>query len=171
MTESTAQRAPLRFSLTVSRGLRESGAIALAVLALVICVALLSFDPRDPGFSTTGQGIGAGAQIHNRVGPIGAWLANALYFLFGRPAYLLPAIFGVAAWRLAHSSNDQTKTSRLNLAIRSDAPGSVPTVFVGRSPVVIPPKHNSMGALLARASQARSAHADGVGRCALEEIC
>ena len=114
MTESTAQRAPVRFSLSVSRGLRESGAIVLAVLALVICVALLSFDPRDPGFSTTGQG----AQIHNRVGPIGAWLANVLYFLFGRPAYLLPAMFGVAAWRLMRARGDRSHSSRLNLAIR-----------------------------------------------------
>jgi S-DNA-T family DNA segregation ATPase FtsK/SpoIIIE len=114
VTESTAQRAPLRFSLAVSRGLRESGAIALGVLALVICVALLSFDPRDPGFSTTGQG----AEIHNRVGPVGAWVANALYFLFGRPAYLLPVMFGVAAWRLTRTRNDKTQASRLNLAIR-----------------------------------------------------
>jgi DNA segregation ATPase FtsK/SpoIIIE-like protein len=98
VTESTAPRASLRFSLTVTRGLRESGAIALAVLALVVCVALLSFDPRDAAFSTTEDHSG---QIHNRVGPVGAWLANALYFLFGRPAYLLPAMFGVAAWRLA----------------------------------------------------------------------
>jgi len=114
VTESTAQRAPLRFSLTVSRGLRESGAIALAVLALVICVALLSFDPSDPGFSTTGHG----AQIHNRVGPIGAWIANALYFLFGRPAYLVPVLFGVAAGRLMRANTDKTHSSRLNLAIR-----------------------------------------------------
>ncbi len=101
------------------RAFRESGAIALAVLALVICVALLSFDPRDAGFSTTGDHSG---QIHNRVGPIGAWLANALYFLFGRPAYLLPAMFGIASWRLARSVRDAKKSqadpSNLNVAIR-----------------------------------------------------
>jgi DNA segregation ATPase FtsK/SpoIIIE, S-DNA-T family len=119
VTESTAPRASLRFSLTVLRGLRESGAIALAVLALVICVALLSFDPRDAGFSTTGDHSG---QIHNRVGPIGAWLANVLYFLFGKPAYLLPAMFGVAAWRLARGTHERRKSGdtplNLNLAIR-----------------------------------------------------
>ena len=66
MAESTAQsRAPLRFSAAVARGLRESAAIALAVLALVLLVALLSFDARDPGFSSTGEG----AAVHNRVGP------------------------------------------------------------------------------------------------------
>ena len=39
-----------RLSAAVHRGLRESGAIAIAVLALVLMVALGSFDARDPGF-------------------------------------------------------------------------------------------------------------------------
>ena len=59
MSDSSAQsqsRGSLRLSAALSRGLRESGAIALAVIALVLCVALLSFDPRDPGFSFSGNG-------------------------------------------------------------------------------------------------------------------
>ena len=100
MAESTAQsRAPLRFSAAVARGLREGAAIALAVLALVLLVALLSFDAHDRGFSFTGEG----TAVRNRVGPIGAWLADALLFLFGRPAFLLPVMLGVAAWRLARA--------------------------------------------------------------------
>ena len=116
MAESTAQsRAPLRFSAAVARGLREGAAIALAVLSLVLLVALLSFDARDPGFSFTGEG----AAIHNRVGPIGAWLADVLLFLFGRPAYLLPLMLGVAASRLARARSGAEQHSRLNVAIRS----------------------------------------------------
>ena len=81
----------------------------------MLAVALLSFDARDPGFSFTGEG----ATIHNRVGPVGAWFADALYFLFGRPAYLLPVMLGVAAWRLARGGGDAGPThSRLNLAVR-----------------------------------------------------
>ena len=80
VAESTAQsRAPLRFSTAVARGLREGAAIALAVLALVLLVALLSFDLDDRGYSTTGGHQG----ISNRVGPIGAWVADALLSLFG----------------------------------------------------------------------------------------
>jgi S-DNA-T family DNA segregation ATPase FtsK/SpoIIIE len=41
-----------------------------------------------------------------------------LYFLFGRPAYLLPVMFGVAAWRLTRTRDEKTPASRLNLAIR-----------------------------------------------------
>ena len=116
MAESTAQsRTPLRFSAAVARGLREGAAIALAVLALVLLVALLSFDARDRGFSFTGEG----TAVHNRVGPIGAWLADVLLFLFGRPALLLPVILAVAAWRLMRTRARGEHSSRLNLAIRT----------------------------------------------------
>ncbi len=115
MAESTAQnRVSLRVSAAVARGLRESGAIVLAILALVLCVALLSFDPSDPGFSSTGEG----ASVHNRIGPVGAWFADALFFLFGRPAYLLPVILAVAAWHVMRSRADSTRTSHLSLAVR-----------------------------------------------------
>ncbi|HEY2416635.1 MAG TPA: DNA translocase FtsK 4TM domain-containing protein, partial [Steroidobacteraceae bacterium] len=115
MAESTAQnRISLRIAPAVARGLRESGAIALAILALVLCVALLSFDPSDPGFSSTGVGL----PVHNRIGPIGAWFADALFFLFGRPAYLLPVILGVAAWHVMRKPAGTGRSSRLNLAVR-----------------------------------------------------
>jgi len=115
MAESAAQnRISLRLSAAVARGLRESSAIVLAGLALVLCVALLSFNPDDPGFSSTG----VGASVHNRIGPVGAWFADALYFLFGRPAYLLPLILGVASWHVMRKRVDATHTSHLNLALR-----------------------------------------------------
>src|ERR1039458_5763972 len=81
---------------------------------VVVCVALLSFDPHDPGFSFTGEG----APVHNRIGPVGAWFADALYFLFGRPAYLLPMILGVASWHVMRTQADPARNSHLNLAVR-----------------------------------------------------
>jgi S-DNA-T family DNA segregation ATPase FtsK/SpoIIIE len=116
VAESSAQsRAPLRFSTAVARGLREGAAIAVAVLALVVLVALLSFDPQDHGFTSSGDSLA----VHNRVGPIGAWLAAALLFLFGRPSYLLPVMLGVSAWRLMRPHASDVHHSRLNVAIRS----------------------------------------------------
>jgi len=115
MVESSVQsRLSLRVSAAVARGLRESSAIALAGLALVVCMALLSFDPHDRGFSFTGNG----GPVHNRIGPVGAWFADALYFLFGRPAYLLPAILGVASWHAMRAPAAAAGGSRLNLAVR-----------------------------------------------------
>ncbi|HEV7431604.1 MAG TPA: DNA translocase FtsK 4TM domain-containing protein, partial [Steroidobacteraceae bacterium] len=115
MTNSPASPAsPPRFSAAVARGLREGAAISLGVIALVVVVALLSFDPRDPGFSSTG----VGDAIHNRVGSTGAYLADLLYFLLGRPAYLLPLALGVAAVRMARARAAAEASSRTNFAVR-----------------------------------------------------
>jgi S-DNA-T family DNA segregation ATPase FtsK/SpoIIIE len=107
-------KAPTRFSAAVHRGLRESGVIALGVIALVLIVALGSFDARDPGFSFTG----ADAGVHNRIGPMGAWIADLLYFLFGRPAWLLPAALLFAAVRIARGHKTVEHTSGLNSFVR-----------------------------------------------------
>jgi len=116
VAESTAQsRAPLRFPSAVARGLREGPATPLAVVALVLLVALLSYNGNDNGFTSRG----ASQVIHNRVGPIGAWLASWLLFVLGRPAYLLPVMLGVAAWRLARAHGSSERQSHLNVAIRS----------------------------------------------------
>src|SRR5262249_11810056 len=116
LTNSQANsKLPPRFSAGVARGLREASAISLGVVALVILVALLSFDPRDPGFSSTGLGDG----VHNRVGSTGAYLADFLFFLFGKPAYLLPLGIGVAALRLGRGATDAEVTSRANMLVRA----------------------------------------------------
>ena len=104
----------LRLSAAVARGLRESSAIALAGLALVVLVALVSFNPHDPGFSFTGEG----GPVHNRIGPVGAWFADALYFLFGRAAYLVPAILAASAWHVTRAQSSPSPDSHLNLALR-----------------------------------------------------
>ena len=115
MTNSSATpKSPPRLSAAVVRGLREGAAISLGVVALVLVVALLSFDPRDPGFSSTGTG----DAIHNRVGSAGAYLADLLYFLFGRPAYLLPLALAVTALRMGRGLISTEASSRSNFAVR-----------------------------------------------------
>jgi S-DNA-T family DNA segregation ATPase FtsK/SpoIIIE len=99
----------------VARGLREAAAIGLGVIALILLLALLSFDARDAGFSYTGSG----DPIHNRVGSAGAWLADLLYFLFGRPSLLIPLALGVMAFRLARSRPAGETGSRANAAVRA----------------------------------------------------
>src|SRR5260370_26198694 len=93
---SASARANSRFTSTVTRGLRESAIIALGILALVLLLALLTYSPDDPGFSFTGNS----APVHNRIGVIGAGLADLLFFLFGRPAFLFPLVLAVALWGL-----------------------------------------------------------------------
>jgi S-DNA-T family DNA segregation ATPase FtsK/SpoIIIE len=98
----------------VSRGLRESAAIALAVVALVLFAALLTYSAEDPGFSFTG----GGGLIRNRIGPIGAWAADALFFLFGRPAFLFPLMIGIASWSVFRNRRSTERPSRANTAVR-----------------------------------------------------
>ncbi|MBV9344767.1 MAG: DNA translocase FtsK 4TM domain-containing protein [Gammaproteobacteria bacterium] len=97
----------------MSRGLRESAVIAIAIVALVVLTALLSYSPQDPGFSFTG----GAAPVHNRIGVVGAWLADVLFFLFGRPAFLLPLVLGFAGWALQRRIRAES-SSRANTLVR-----------------------------------------------------
>jgi S-DNA-T family DNA segregation ATPase FtsK/SpoIIIE len=114
LAESSAQaRGAPRFSSAVSRGLRESAIIAIAIVALVLLVALFTYSPDDPGFSFTGSS----SAIHNRIGLIGAWLADVLFFLFGRPAFLLPLVLGATCVGLQRRLKAEP-TSRANTLVR-----------------------------------------------------
>ncbi len=114
LAESSAQvRNSFRVTSAVARGLRESAIIALGVVALVMFTALASYSPDDPGFSFTGNS----SVVHNRIGPVGAWMADVLFFLFGRPAFLFPVMLGASCWLLFRRDRGE-QTSRVNTAVR-----------------------------------------------------
>jgi len=68
--------------------LREGTLIVYSLLALFLLIALISYSPADPGFTTTGNG----DEIANAVGVYGAWLADILLHLLGYLAYALPTL-------------------------------------------------------------------------------
>jgi S-DNA-T family DNA segregation ATPase FtsK/SpoIIIE len=103
-----------RLTAAVSRALRESAVITLGIAALVLFMALASYNPDDPGFSYTGNA----APIHNRIGVAGAWLSDVLFFLFGWPAFLLPTVLALAAWGLQRRVRG-ANVSRMNTAVRA----------------------------------------------------
>ncbi len=70
------------------RGLRESALWILAGLAIILFLALATYDPVDPSFSVGGNG----QAVSNRMGPAGAWFADIAFLLFGRPAFLFPLL-------------------------------------------------------------------------------
>jgi S-DNA-T family DNA segregation ATPase FtsK/SpoIIIE len=74
--------------------LREAALWVLGAISLIMLVALLTYDPRDPGFSHTGDG----GPIRNQIGSGGAWFADVSYSLFGYPAYLFPGMVFLAGW-------------------------------------------------------------------------
>jgi S-DNA-T family DNA segregation ATPase FtsK/SpoIIIE len=121
LSQTTTVSGGARYSQAVMKAARESAAIALGVLALILLVALLSYDSGDPGWSYQPGGPGTrGGEVavHNLIGPFGAWVADLLLFLFGRPAFLFPVMLGVAAWKLARGGQAQAPSTRANTAVR-----------------------------------------------------
>jgi len=79
-----------------------------AGLAVILFLALASYDPGDPAFS-----VSADTQtIQNRMGPAGAWFADVAYLLFGRPAYLFPVLVLLAGLLLFRERKATTALSR-----------------------------------------------------------
>lgn len=76
--------------------LREAALILSLALAAYLALALFSYQPTDPGWSTTGMG----DVIENRGGIVGAWLSDTLFFGFGIPAYLSPLMLAFSGWML-----------------------------------------------------------------------
>ncbi|MTI64158.1 DNA translocase FtsK [Methylophaga sp.] len=76
--------------------LREAALILAVALAAYLLLSLWSYEPTDPGWSTTG----ADDLIANSGGIVGAWLADALLYGFGFPAYLFPFMVGFSGWLL-----------------------------------------------------------------------
>src|SRR5262245_17328254 len=117
MAETTYDRTKpgKRFTAAVSRGLRESAVLAIGVVALVMLVALASYNSSDPGFSSTGS---TDHVVQNRIGPFGAYLASLLFFLFGKPAYLFPIMLGVACFVMFRQREEEEGRTRFNTAVR-----------------------------------------------------
>jgi DNA segregation ATPase FtsK/SpoIIIE, S-DNA-T family len=103
-----------RLTAAVARAVRESVVIVLGIAALTLFVALASYAPNDPGFSTD---TGNAGPVQNRIGVVGAWLADVLFFLFGWPAFLFPLVLVGAAWGLQRRVRGDS-VSRLNTAVR-----------------------------------------------------
>ncbi len=117
MSSSTSQSAKAAthngLSGLVSRALRESALFVLGALALILLVALASFDAADPSFSTTGEP----GPVSNWIGPVGANIAGFLMWLFGRPAFLFPVMLGLTGWMLFRGETPAAQ-SRASMAFR-----------------------------------------------------
>ncbi len=93
MAKATESK-PRLMGLSVGRAAREGVLWIGFALALILLWALASYDPADPGFSSTGAGRG----VSNAAGPFGAWISSFLYVLFGHAAYLFPVLLAGAGW-------------------------------------------------------------------------
>jgi len=111
----------LKLSGAVARALREGTLWVFGALALLLILALFSYHPQDSSFSSTGDvsATGGPAAVGNWIGPVGAWLADFFFFLFGRPAYLFPTLLAYAGW-LVHKEHAMPDVrSRINTLLRA----------------------------------------------------
>ncbi|EAB2881121.1 DNA translocase FtsK [Salmonella enterica] len=89
--------------LSSGRRLLEALLILIALFAVWLMAALLSFNPSDPSWSQTAWH----EPIHNLGGAPGAWLADTLFFIFGVMAYTIPVIIVGGCWfAWRHQSTD-----------------------------------------------------------------
>ncbi|HDV8498582.1 DNA translocase FtsK 4TM domain-containing protein [Enterobacter bugandensis] len=89
--------------LSSGRRLLEALLIVIALFAVWLMAALLSFNPSDPSWSQTAWH----EPIHNLGGVPGAWLADTLFFIFGVMAYTIPVIIIGGCWfAWRHRQND-----------------------------------------------------------------
>lgn len=76
--------------------LKEGALIALGALCVYLWMALLTYDPADPGWTHTSNV----QQVHNAAGRAGAWFADVLFMALGYFAFLFPLLLGIKTWQV-----------------------------------------------------------------------
>lgn len=92
-TDTRTHQLPLQSSQRNSRR-NEIIAIALFALGLMLTLCLVFFNPNDPSLNSAGQD-----ETRNLVGPVGAYVSDAMLQTVGLASYLLPLLLFLAAWR------------------------------------------------------------------------
>jgi S-DNA-T family DNA segregation ATPase FtsK/SpoIIIE len=103
-----------RISAHVLGTLREGALWVFGSLALILWVALFTYDPADPGFT---QASGSG-EVNNSIGMVGALIADLLFNLFGRPAYLFTIMVFYLGWMIFREQKTQLELTKVDYALR-----------------------------------------------------
>jgi S-DNA-T family DNA segregation ATPase FtsK/SpoIIIE len=100
--------------LSGTRRLLEAILIVVALFAVYLSVALLSFSPSDPSWSQTAWH----EPIHNLGGVAGAWLADTLFFIFGVLAYAIPPIMLSLCWAAFRQRDNHQSIDYFTFSLR-----------------------------------------------------
>ncbi|QQE87005.1 DNA translocase FtsK [Azotobacter chroococcum] len=98
---STKVRLPA-WQQQLSSRLKEGALIALSALCLYLWMALLTYDPSDPGWSHSSSV----AQVQNAAGRAGAWFADILFMALGYFAYLFPLLLVIKTAQVFMARHD-----------------------------------------------------------------
>lgn len=77
------------------RRISEGSFILVSACALFVLLSLSTYDISDPSWSHVSK---ANTEIANAGGQVGAYIADAFYFIFGYLAFLLPLCVAYVAW-------------------------------------------------------------------------
>jgi S-DNA-T family DNA segregation ATPase FtsK/SpoIIIE len=84
------------------RGLNDIVGVVLLAVALLLFIAMTSFDRNDVAANTTNRNV----TPHNLIGGAGSWIAHFFFQAFGAGAFVLPilcAVFGIGCfWNALH---------------------------------------------------------------------
>jgi S-DNA-T family DNA segregation ATPase FtsK/SpoIIIE len=114
-TAAEALRPDAKLDPVFARALREALFWLLAAFALVLLISLASFDPSDRSLIYTGEP----GRVGNLIGPLGAWIASALFLLFGWPAFLFPIAIAFSAWVGLKRQAGEKGQGRSTVAVRA----------------------------------------------------
>jgi S-DNA-T family DNA segregation ATPase FtsK/SpoIIIE len=95
---SGSSAVPGEGTLRIGRALREAALLLVLALGVALLLALASYSPDDPGWTSTGRS----ELARNWLGALGAWVADALLATFGVAAFAVPLAaiaLTVAHWR------------------------------------------------------------------------
>ncbi len=113
MNRPAARLAADSYARNLGRGAREAVLLLAAALTIYLLMALVSYTPTDPGWSSRGDT----GEIVNLGGAIGAWCADVLLSLLGWTGYVLPWLVLYAGWTVYRQRQD----SKLVFAARGIA--------------------------------------------------
>jgi len=100
--------------LSSGRRVLEAVLVVIAVFAVFLMAALLSFNQSDPSWSQTSWH----GPIHNLGGGVGAWIADTLFFIFGVLAYAIPIIILCLCWAAYRNREQREYFDYFALALR-----------------------------------------------------
>jgi len=106
---------PEHTSNLLMRLLKEGALIGLGALCLYLLLAMMTYDPQDPGWSRTGDN----ERPVNAAGMFGAWLADVFFSLFGYMAYLFPVMIAYRAWLVLRDRTGNHDFDWLFFALRA----------------------------------------------------
>ena len=114
-TTSQAKEQARRVVMHLQGVTREGAAIVLLAICVFLLLSLFSYAPGDPGWSHSGPD----QTINNWMGPVGAWLSDVLYSMFGASALWWPGMFGFAAWRMLRAREVNIAWDPTALSVRT----------------------------------------------------